>query len=157
MYRVNISISKELHENLLPFKKNINVSRVCQNALAKEIEILALIPTEDDVLQNVVEILRRGKEELKNKYKEIGFKTAIREYALLESHNIDAKKAKGIFLEMGDIIISKRIPKGKVNLIDQEMRKMLDGKDFIIEKIESGKEGYIEGTKMIYEKVKEYI
>ena len=58
---------------------------------------------------------------------------------------------------MGDIIISKRIPKGKVNLIDQEMRKMLDGKDFIIEKIESGKEGYIEGTKMIYEKVKEYI
>ena len=157
MYRVNISISKELHENLLPFRKDINVSRICQNALVNEIEILALIPREDGVFQNVVEILRRGEKELTNKYREIGFKTAIREYAIIKSHHIDDKKAKNFLLEMNDVIISKKVPKGKVKLIEREIKNELDSKYLIVKGLESGKKGYIEATRMIYEKAKEFV
>lgn len=75
--RVTISISDELAERLEPWRSRINVSRVCAEALAKQVAVLEDLPKEVLELQEVISRLRQEKPESQGTDKRIGFEDGL--------------------------------------------------------------------------------
>jgi predicted CopG family antitoxin len=61
MARLTISIPDELHRSLERFRERLNISKVCQEALAKEIAKLEQLPRGALELEEMVERLRDEK------------------------------------------------------------------------------------------------
>ncbi|MGH3111083.1 MAG: hypothetical protein ACRDQT_09220 [Gaiellaceae bacterium] len=61
MARLTISVPDELHRSLERFRGRLNVSRVCQEALAKEIAKLEQLPRGAIELEELVDRLREEK------------------------------------------------------------------------------------------------
>ena len=70
MPRVTISIPKELKERLDDprVRKSINVSRVCQAALRREVHRVADLPPDLARMQEVIDRLRKEKEKAKDRW-----------------------------------------------------------------------------------------
>ena len=60
MARLNITIPDELYAALEPWRDHINISRVCQEALAREVAKLNDLPRQAAELADLVERMQNG-------------------------------------------------------------------------------------------------
>ena len=141
--RLTVYIPDDLHEVLEPLRNKINVSSICQRALVREVEYFKSISNDDAVLQNLVATLRKGKAAHWDKWKKRGFQEAVENWVKWETEIENPEGAVDTFEELKWIV---------ENCSD-------DNKDGarIYFNVDAFAEGYVEGVRSVYEKVKKYL
>jgi len=67
MAKISIHIQDQVLEKIKPYKERMNISKVCSQALLKEIEVFSLVPSE---VANMQSLILRLRKDINNKKKE---------------------------------------------------------------------------------------
>lgn len=155
--KLTISVSKDLYDKLEPVRDRINISKICQRALTKELEALKSIPDDEASFQNLVTTLRRGKHAHWNRWKDQGFQQAVEDWVSWETEIENPEGAVDTFEELKWIVDQGQAPE---DIIDQFIENCRDdNKDGarIYFNVDAFAEGYVQGVRSVYKKVEKYL
>jgi len=76
--RINISIPEDLHERLTRFKDNLNMSRICQEAIGRAVRLEELKAENTDI-ETLVERLKEEELQVAQKYVDEGFECGVKD------------------------------------------------------------------------------
>lgn len=88
--RINISVPDDLHSELDKWREQVNVSRICQEALRKELHHLQLQEAPVELGAERIEMLRAEKAESEAFWRGLGAEHG-REWATTQAHYVDLK------------------------------------------------------------------
>ena len=75
--KLTITIPDDLAERLKPWRERMNISRICSEAIAKEVAILANLPQEVRELTDLIAKLRVEKAESQQRDYQTGFENGV--------------------------------------------------------------------------------
>jgi len=126
--KLTITIPDDLAERLDPWRERMNISRVCSEAIAKELAILADLPREVKELTDVIHRLRTEKAESNQQDYQTGFEDGMAyahgatydefviwcEPAMDEMHNLPefANDHLNELLQEGDVLDARLYKQG---------------------------------------------
>ena len=77
--RINISVSDELYEKMQAFKKRLNISKLCQNAILRAVKLEELRDQTRMEIDKLAVSFNKEREEYGRKFREEGFRDGTRD------------------------------------------------------------------------------
>ena len=152
MIRLSISISDALHSRLKPFKTEINLSGICQNALLEEVEVQEAAQYEDlEKLQQLIRVLRRGKTSFGKQWERRGYEDAIKHWTDLRFDDDDSSLFEQFILIVEEGILPSEVYQDLEDEIEQAKEDFEPIKcDFSAYEL-----GYRDGAANIYRRIED--
>lgn len=153
MKRLSISISNSLHSRLEPFKNKFNVSGLCQKAILQEVEVQEALQFEElQELHDLIGVLRRGKVSFKKQWVKRGFEDAVEQWVDLP---VDSSDNASLYEQFLLIVENGILPPEVIEDMEHEIEDSKEDDNPIICDWESYEQGYLEGARNIFDRIRD--
>lgn len=157
--RISVSIPEDLHAAIEKHREQINVSRICQGALRREIAMLDHVATdvlEGEEIEALIERLRSEKEEFTKQWRPVGFGDGVRAAKRMRFEHLEywAWAAQGRQSEFDD---HKPFWQNQLQEVYEEAMLNAEGGEGTPWDWRSYLEGWLEGVKAVWDAVKDKV